>query len=406
MREKWYALPLSGWLCDSEKQLSHRGYSLRILIVTAGFSRYFWQMLVRNLPSNFDTEIIPVWTSGTSLVTDVVLPVDLYRNAVKFRPDLLLTDLPLNQSKHLALMRRLFRLRCAYAIRLWGDIWTEVTFLRRERRASLSKRSPSALSAYLITDFYRRLLNKEMSSANLIIPVCRWLEERVHSEIGNVRTDVVYQGVDPSLFYEEKGLQLKHPNVGIMQTYNIWPKVKALIEFRNVIQQMPDVTFYVVAGEPSIRGLAPYFNKVAMALRGVKNVTFIPYLAYPDQVRRFLSACDVYALVSGLDCCPTTILEASLVGRPVVASKVGGVPEMIRHGKTGFCVDNSRPRVWMDIIRDLHGDQKYARRIGFNAREFVMRNFDWRVIAPKVAAIACGEFREVASRPNCGDSTG
>jgi glycosyltransferase involved in cell wall biosynthesis len=349
-------------------------------------------MLVQNLPSNFETKIIPVWTSGLPSVADAVLPVSLYRNALKFRPDLLLTDLPLNQSKHLELMRRLFRLRCAYAIRLWGDIWTEVAFLRRERRASLSKRSPSALSAYMITDFYGRLLNKEMGSANLIIPACRWLEERVHSEIGDVRTDVVYQGVDSSTFYEEKGLQLKHPNVGIVQTYNIWPKVKALIEFRDVMQQMPDVTFYVVAGEPSIRGLAPYFKSVAKALQGVKNVIFIPYLTYPDQVRRFLSACDVYALVSGLDCCPTTILEASLVGRPVVASKVGGVPEIIRHGKTGFCVDNSRPQVWMDIIRDLHRDQKYARTMGFNAREFVMRNFDWSVIAPKVAAIACSEF--------------
>jgi glycosyltransferase involved in cell wall biosynthesis len=63
-----------------------------------------------------------------------------------------------------------------------------------------------------------------------------------------------------------------------------------------------------------------------------------------------LTACDLYVLASELDCCPTTVLEASLMKKPVIASKVGGVPEIVSEGVTGWTIANGRVDEWSDKI--------------------------------------------------------
>jgi len=358
--------------------------------MAAGHKRHFWEKLAINLPSDFEMQLIPIWQRGVPSAREAIWPGELYKKAIKFRPDILMTDWPLMQSRHLALIRLLTRHRCRLAIHLRGDIWTEMGVYLGEVSDSLRRRrSLALLSDYVSADLHFRSLNSELKSADLIMPICHWLESQVHAHLDGARTEVVYQGVDSSTFYEEKGLELKHPNVGIMQSYNIYPKVKALIKFYTVIKRMHNVTFYIIAGKSGkIGGQSCYYEEAEKALSSLDNVIFLPNLTYPDEVRRFLSACDIYALVTGLDCCPTTVLEASLVGRPVIASKVGGVPELIREGETGFCIDNRQEADWVNTIERLHGDPKYARTIGLRAREFVARNFDWHVIGPRVAAIA------------------
>jgi glycosyltransferase involved in cell wall biosynthesis len=359
--------------------------------MAAEHKRHFWEKLLQYLPPDLETKLIPVWRNGRISVREALWQREFYHEVAEFRPDLLLTDYPLTQARHLAIMRHLRGLRCRYAIHLRGDIWTEVRLLMSERRAALRRHLAfSGLLSYLQTTLYAKTLYTELRSADIIMPICRWLDGRVHEEIGDdVRTDVVYQGVDPSLFFEEKGLLFRHPNVGIMQSHNIYPKVKALIEFRKVMERMPNVTFYVVEGKPGkITGEARFSGQVKDALGTLKNVTVVPSLPYPDGVRRFLSACDVYVLATNLDACPTTVLEASLVGRPVVASKVGGVPELIVEGKTGFCIDNDDIQKWVQILTMLVDDTRYARQMGSLGREFVSANFDWRVISRKLVSIS------------------
>jgi len=79
---------------------------------------------------------------------------------------------------------------------------------------------------------------------------------------------------------------------------------------------------------------------VREALSEFKNVHFISGIRHPDDVRRLLSNSDLYALPSCLDCCPTTILEASLMEKPALASGIGGIPEIIRDGYTGWSIGN------------------------------------------------------------------
>jgi glycosyltransferase involved in cell wall biosynthesis len=68
------------------------------------------------------------------------------------------------------------------------------------------------------------------------------------------------------------------------------------------------------------------------------------------------------------------ILESFMVGRPVVASRVGGIPEIVRHGVTGLLVrDVEDLSEWKRNIAIFEHDREFYDRVRFNAREFVAK---------------------------------
>lgn len=345
---------------------------MRVLIAAAVNTLRFWNQLLEHLPSEFQTQIIPLWKSGFPTFREVVFPLELHRTVRDFSPDMLISDLPVPQAFLVDFSKLLRRKHLNLCYYLRGDLWTEV---RTDPRFAVRAASVS-------------IIERQLQKARFFLTICKWLATRVTTEIGEgARTSVVYQGIDPTKFYKDKSRALSHPNVGILQTHNILPKAAALANFSGVIARMPEVHFYVVEGAdvPEI-GRATYFPIVKHALSRLPNVHFVKQLAYPHEVREFLSSCDVYALVSGLDCCPTTLLEASLTETPVIASRVGGVPELILEGRTGFCLENSSLDDWVGTIRELHKDQDRAAEIGKAARVFVAKEFNWEKISLDFAA--------------------
>ncbi len=223
-----------------------------------------------------------------------------------------------------------------------------------------------------------------MNSPTLVTPICRWLEARVKRHLPWKQTEVVYQGVDPGLFYEERGLELEHPAVAIIQNHTVYPKTLGLLAFRRIIQKVPDVHFYITTGE---RRNQPYLPLVEEKLRGLKNVHFLGNVSWPEGVRKLLSACDIYILASGLDCCPTTVLEASLMEKPVLASRIGGVPEIVAEGETGWTIGNEDLESWVKKIRLLANDRSLSTSMGKKGRLWVSERFTWEKVSHQVEEI-------------------
>jgi glycosyltransferase involved in cell wall biosynthesis len=164
----------------------------------------------------------------------------------------------------------------------------------------------------------------------------------------------------------------------------VYEKTRGLLNFKHVIQKLPDVHFYIATGE---RIRQSHFPAVREHLSPLENVHFVENIAGPRGVRRILSDADLYALPSNLDCCPTTVLEASLMEKPVLGSRIGGIPEIIRDGHTGWAIDNNEIARWVDTIRLLTSDSKLVRKLGRQGREWVTENFSWEIIAAQVEAI-------------------
>jgi glycosyltransferase involved in cell wall biosynthesis len=287
----------------------------------------------------------------------------------RFDPDLAFSDGM--YGTHFEIASLWARKRRPLIIHLRGDPWSEIwaRFLKTE--------FPMRLSTIQEYAYCRASLE----FASKVAPVCKWLEGIVRHHIHNKQMQVLPPPVDLDHYYPEDGLQFEKPAVAIMQNHSAYPKVAGLLDFKRVVEKLPDVHFYVAEGEAAPQ---PFLPTVREHYSGLENVHFVGGIYGPTGVRRMLTACDCYVLATKLDCCPVSLIEAALMQRPVIASKVGGVPEIVLENKTGWTIDNDATEDWVRKIRLVVTDPKLNRRLGRNGREFARKRFGSDVIATQM----------------------
>lgn len=91
-------------------------------------------------------------------------------------------------------------------------------------------------------------------------------------------------------------------------------------------------------------------------------------------VRPYFAIADVFALPSHSEGSPNVLLEAMAAGVPVVATKVGGVPEIVAHGESALLVNPRDPQAMADAVGLALGDEDYSNRLTAAARERVMKH--------------------------------
>jgi glycosyltransferase involved in cell wall biosynthesis len=81
--------------------------------------------------------------------------------------------------------------------------------------------------------------------------------------------------------------------------------------------------------------------------------------------------------------------------KPVIASRVGGVPEIIKQGESGWAINNDCVEDWVEKISLVTTDNALNRRLGDQGRRWVAETFGWKSIAGQVESIlesAVAEF--------------
>jgi glycosyltransferase involved in cell wall biosynthesis len=94
-----------------------------------------------------------------------------------------------------------------------------------------------------------------------------------------------------------------------------------------------------------------------------------------SDVPELLGLADTLVLSSKMEANPVSILEGLACGKPVVAPRVGSIPETVHHGENGFLVDPNDPEQLADGIEKLLTDPALARRMGKIGRNSVVA--DW-----------------------------
>ncbi|MBM7855889.1 glycosyltransferase involved in cell wall biosynthesis [Desulfohalotomaculum tongense] len=106
---------------------------------------------------------------------------------------------------------------------------------------------------------------------------------------------------------------------------------------------------------------------------GLKNRVF--FVGYRNDIERVLPGIDIFVLPSVTEGLPLTILEAMAAGRPVVASRVGGIPEVIENRQTGLLVEPKNPAELAKAIAGLLEDRQWAEEMGAAGRKLVKEKF-------------------------------
>ncbi len=102
-----------------------------------------------------------------------------------------------------------------------------------------------------------------------------------------------------------------------------------------------------------------------------------------EKLKKYLQNASLLALPSLEDNCPMVVLEAMASGIPVVAAKVGGLPELIEEGSTGFFCDPLNHRSMCQAIENALGDPATMQKLAAQAKRRALERFHPRVIAER-----------------------
>ncbi len=166
---------------------------------------------------------------------------------------------------------------------------------------------------------------------------------------------------------------------------------------QRILTTLPQAHVVVLGGTPSSSRTDVIDDlRRRFALLGAPERVHLP--GYVGAPLPWLAGFDV-ALVPSLypDPCPLTVLEALGCGVPVVASRIGGIPELVDDGTDGRLVPAGDSAALAGAIIALARDPTRRRRMAEAAREAARRRFDFTVTAARVAAILRASAQDVAT---------
>lgn len=151
---------------------------------------------------------------------------------------------------------------------------------------------------------------------------------------------------------------------------------------REVIAAKPEAIF-AVAGRDHEPDYALALRQSVAELDLTRNVRF---LGPVDDVHSLLRASDVFCLPSRSEGLSNALLEAMACQLPCVASRVGGNPELIRQGETGYLFDSGDHQMAARHILNLLDDDRRSDALGRAARELVVSHFSTETMLGEIAA--------------------
>jgi len=204
-----------------------------------------------------------------------------------------------------------------------------------------------------------------------------------HLRIEEEKIDVIYNGVDTKIFSPpEKGeLETKYSRHTVLYVGRMVSKkgihilVKAMPK---VLQVFPETRFIFVGG-----GNIPLYKRVIRKM-GIskKNYSFLGHVGYFERPKIVREA-TVFVNPSFFENCSLSVLEAMSCGTAVVASNVGGNPEIIETGKNGLLVPAFDDKSLAKSIISLLENENFNKEIGREARRSVEKSFSSTTFAEK-----------------------
>jgi len=250
-----------------------------------------------------------------------------------------------------------------------------------KKRLALDSSAPLALRFFL-PDLY--LMKRVRKSVVLNEPL---KEKLIEKGIEEGKLEVIPNGVNVDDFNlsEEEIERVKEKyelnETTVMFSGTVTPRkgVEYLVKAAEILKEK-DVLFLIVGNTNLDR---EYANKVMeyAKLRNLK-VRFTGFVPYED-LKALYFACDIFVLPSFGEGDPIALKEALASGKPLIGTKVGGIPAQIKDGWNGFLVETGNERQLVEKIKYLIDNPEERERMGENSRKLAREEFDWKKIAER-----------------------
>ncbi|MDP8256603.1 MAG: glycosyltransferase [Candidatus Alcyoniella australis] len=161
--------------------------------------------------------------------------------------------------------------------------------------------------------------------------------------------------------------------LGLESTDKLLLNVGALVDHKGhqfLIEAMPTVLARFADLTCAVAGDGELRKELEQQINGLGLGDRVKLLGFRDDVPDLLAAADLYVSTSHLEGLNTSLLDASLAGLPVVATRAGGQVEAVSDGSSGLLAQNRDPADIADKIVTILSDEKLAARLAGGGREF------------------------------------
>lgn len=235
---------------------------------------------------------------------------------------------------------------------------------------------------------YRWKIGEKASRARFVATISHYARSQLmfHTPADHWdRLHIVHCGVDPLRYAGDSTTNPDETRLIFVGRVAPVKGLRLLIEAMNALaDELPDLNLTIV-GDGEDRNL---IEDMAQPLG--TRVHFTGYLSQDDVVGA-LAGADIAVLPSFAEGVPVFLMEALASGKPVIATQVAGVGELVRSGETGLLVPAGDLDSLIQAIRDLAADPAGRTAMGITGRTVVADDFDIRTEAARLATLFKGQ---------------
>ena len=203
------------------------------------------------------------------------------------------------------------------------------------------------------------------------------LRSKITSSIINSRESQVLDWAD-KLTTDSKFVQSEYAKLG--KSFEYIPAPLDSQKFQDIYTSTEKKNQIVFVGRDS-------FEKGIDILRNIESkinssVKYCTNLDWKDAMK-IVQESQILVVPSRIESIPQVIKEAFFLQVPVIATNVGGIPELISNNITGLLVPPENPEAMTDAINGLLSDNNTKQKLSKNAFEFINKNFSWDVLIEK-----------------------
>lgn len=244
-----------------------------------------------------------------------------------------------------------------------------------------------------------------MEYADAVIAVSSGMKDsilRAYPRIDDAKVHTVLNGIDPEKWYpdagtiaDELGVDTSRPVVAFVGRITRQKGVPHLLKAAQRFDE--GIQLILCAGAPDTEEIAAETEGLVEKLQAQRGGVFwVKDMLPPERIRQVYSVADVFVCPSIYEPLGIVNLEAMACGTAVVASRVGGIPEVVVDGETGVLVDYDAAdaegfeRRLAEAVNAVAGDRERAAAMGAAGLERAKNEFSWRTIAQQTVDIYKG----------------
>jgi glycosyltransferase involved in cell wall biosynthesis len=187
------------------------------------------------------------------------------------------------------------------------------------------------------------------------------------------RIRTIYEGIDLNLYAENRSARSRPPGqikvVGTLAYLSREKGVYFLVEAAAMIPEVQSKMRFVIVGDGECRREL----EAQVRKRGLENC--FEFAGFQDAPAKYLDRFDIFVLPSLSEGLSSSILSAMASSLPVVATEVGGIPELIHHGQNGLLVPPGNAAALAAALQDLVDHPQKAASMGRMGRELLRERF-------------------------------